>query len=115
MGYDGGRYPGSGGQSAAEDEIPGAAPRPWGIYELDWRTIIDAADCCVLEMSMSAARGGKDVAAMLVRAVNERDAMLALEDLVRSIENDAGQVPGWLWNLIQAALARLTEIRKETP
>jgi hypothetical protein len=29
-----------------------------------------------------------------------------LLDLLKTIENDAGQVPGWLWDRIQAAIAK---------
>lgn len=43
---------------------------------------------------------------------NERHARIAhaaprMLELLESIENDAGQVPGWLWDRIQALLAEI--------
>lgn len=42
----------------------------------------------------------------IAKVIDEETAALEILDLLRSIENDAGQVPTWLWDRIQLAVRK---------
>jgi hypothetical protein len=54
-------------------------------------------------------RGFAALADAFPTADDPEKAVMELVDLVRSIENDDGKIPGWLWDRIRATLAPFEE------